>query len=73
MEIADRTIDDIAERFYLLSRYPRMGRRRDLDLRSGLRTFSAGNYTILYRLEDEDVIIVHVVRRTRDIQALLQE
>jgi plasmid stabilization system protein ParE len=31
IEIADRLIDSITERFFLLSRYPRIGRRRDHD------------------------------------------
>jgi len=73
LEIADRVIDGIAERFYLLSRYPRIGRRRDLDLRVGLRTFPAGDYVIVYRIEDDDVVILHVARNSRDIQTLLRE
>lgn len=38
IEIADRLIDSLTERFYLLSRYPHVGRKRDADLRLGLRT-----------------------------------
>jgi len=33
VEIADRLIDAITERFYLLARHPHVGRRRDDDLR----------------------------------------
>ena len=32
MEIADRLIDAITDRFYLLARQPHMGRARDEDL-----------------------------------------
>ena len=32
-QIADRLIDTITERFYLLACHPRIGRRRDEDLR----------------------------------------
>ena len=39
IEIADRLIDSITERFPLLSRNPRLGRRRDEELRPGLRSF----------------------------------
>jgi hypothetical protein len=37
-----------------------MGRRRDEDLRPGLRSFTVGEYVIIYRVEDEDVLILHV-------------
>lgn len=73
IEVADRLIDSITERFYLLSRYPHLGRRRDHDLRPGLRSFAVGEYLILYRvIEDEDVLIIHVVRGNRNILGLLR-
>jgi toxin ParE1/3/4 len=71
-EIADRVIDSITARFFLLSRYPHLGRRRDEDLRPGLRSFPAGDYVIIYRVENEDVLILHVIHASRDIQALLR-
>jgi plasmid stabilization system protein ParE len=40
--VADRLIDSITERFYLLASHPHIGRHRDEDLRPGLRSFSAG-------------------------------
>jgi toxin ParE1/3/4 len=43
IEIADRLIDALTERFYLLSRYPHLGRKRDADLRVGLRSFAVGS------------------------------
>jgi len=39
IEIADGVIDSITERFFLLASHPYLGRRRDEDLRPGLRTF----------------------------------
>jgi toxin ParE1/3/4 len=71
IEIADRLIDSITERFLLLSRNPRLGRRRDEELRPGLRSFPVGEYIVLYRIEAEDVLILHVVRGSRDLEALL--
>jgi len=71
-EIADRVVDSITERFFLLARYPHVGRRRDEDLRPGLRTFVAKEYVIIYRVEDEDVLILHVIRASRDIEALFR-
>ncbi len=73
IEIADRVIDSITDRFFLLARYPHIGRRRDEDLRPGLRSFLAGEYVIIYRIEDEDVLILHVIRASRDVEALFRD
>ncbi len=70
VDIADRLIDSITERFFLLARYPHMGRPRD-DLRSGLRSFPVGRYVIIYRAGSEDVLILHIVAAARDIEPLL--
>jgi toxin ParE1/3/4 len=69
-ETADRLIDSITERFLLVANYPNIGRRRDDDLRPGLRSFPVGEYIIIYRLRDEDVLILRVLRGSRNIQAL---
>jgi plasmid stabilization system protein ParE len=36
VDVATRVVEGIAERFWLLARYPYMGRRRDEDLRPQL-------------------------------------
>jgi toxin ParE1/3/4 len=48
-----------------------VGRRRDDDLRPGLRSFPVGRYIIIYRVEDDDVMILHVISGDRDIEPLL--
>ena len=70
-EHADRLIDTITQHFILLARYPRMGRTRDHDLRPGLRSFPVSQYVIIYRVDGEDVLILHVIHGRRDIQTLL--
>ena len=70
-EIANRLIDAIADRCWLLGQHPQLGRRRDHDLRLGLRSFSVGEYVIIYRTEGDDVLILHVMRGNRDIEGLL--
>ena len=70
VEIADRLIDSLTGRFFLLANYPNIGRRRDDDLRPGLRSLSVGEYVIIYRLRDEDVLILRVLRGGRNIEAL---
>lgn len=67
------TADSLTERFWLLARYPHIGPRRDHDLRPGLRSFAVGEYIILYRTQGEDVLILHVFRGSRNIQALLHD
>ena len=72
VEIADRVVNSITDRFFLLATHPHVGRRRDEDLRPGLRSFPVGEYVIIYRVEVEDVLILHVIRGSRDLAALLR-
>ena len=73
VEIADRLVEAITSRFFILAMYPEAGRRRDHDLRPSVRTFPVGEYLIAYRVEAEHVRILRVVRGSRDIEALLGE
>lgn len=73
IEIADRLIDSITDRFFLLAGHPYVGRRRDQDLRPGLRSFPVGEYVIIYRIEGVDVLILHVAHGRRDLEALFGE
>lgn len=72
-DIANRLLDTITERFWLLGKHPQIGRRRDRDLRPGLRSFPVGEYVIIYRIADDDALILHVMRGSRDIEGLLQD
>lgn len=71
LDVADRFIESITDRFFLLARHPNIGRARDEDLRPGLRSFPVGEYIIIYRIEDEDVLILRVLRGSRNLPALL--
>lgn len=70
VETADRLVDSITDRVYLLATHPNIGRARDEDLRPGLRSFPVGEYVIIYRIQDEDVLILRVLRGSRDIAGL---
>lgn len=50
VDIATRVVESVTERFWLLARYPFLGRRRDDDLRPGLRSFPADDYVIIHRV-----------------------
>lgn len=70
LETADRLIDAFTDRFWLLAKNPYIGRRRDADLRPGLRSFPVGDYILIYRLEDTTVCILHIVHGNRNVKAL---
>jgi plasmid stabilization system protein ParE len=38
-----------------------------------LRTFPLGDYGIVYRVEDDDVLVLRVLRGSRSIEGLLRE
>jgi toxin ParE1/3/4 len=69
-DTAKRVVHSITKHFSLLGKNPYIGRTRD-DLRRGLRSFPVGSYVILYRIEGNDVLILHVYHGRRDIEALL--
>ncbi|HMD48462.1 MAG TPA: type II toxin-antitoxin system RelE/ParE family toxin [Bryobacteraceae bacterium] len=57
IDVATRVVESITDRFWL-------------DLRPGLRSFPAEDYVIIYRIEEDVVLILHVVHGSRDIAAL---
>jgi toxin ParE1/3/4 len=72
-DVAERLITSITDHFFMLSKHPQLGRRRDHDLRPGLRSLVVGVYVILYRIERSDVIILHVLHGRRDLKTLLRQ
>ena len=72
VEISDRLVDSLTARFFLLAAHPRAGRQRD-DLLSGMRIFPVADYVVLYRVEEDDVLIQRVVRGSRDLEAVIRE
>ena len=53
IDVADRVIDSVTARFALIARQPYIGRRRDEDLRPGVRSFVVGDSVIAYRVDGE--------------------
>lgn len=72
IEIASRIVDSITDRFWFLAEHPYAGRHRDEDLRPGLRSFPAEGYVIIYRVEDETAVILHILHGSQDIAAFFQ-
>jgi toxin ParE1/3/4 len=70
MDVATRLIDSISGRFVFLSGFPYAGRSRESDFGKGSRSFAAGEYVILYRIEDEDILILRVAHGRRLLEEL---
>jgi len=70
IEIANRLVDTIADRFFTLTRFPYMGRSREEDFGPGYRSLAVGEYVVVYRVENEDVLVLRVVHGRRQLEAL---
>jgi toxin ParE1/3/4 len=70
IEVANRLIDTITSRFLLLTGFLYIGRCRDEDFGPGCRSLTVGEYVIVYRVENEDVLILRVVHGRRDLDVL---
>ena len=70
IEIANRLIDTITDRFLMLAGFPYAGRARDDDFGAGCRNVAVGEYVIVYCVENEDVLILRVVHGRRDLESL---
>ncbi len=64
-EIADRIIDKITERFWLLGEHPDAGKTSD-HIAAGVKCFPAGKYLIYYRVTRRGTDILHVFHSARD-------
>jgi toxin ParE1/3/4 len=70
IEIANRLIDTITDRFFTLAQFPYIGRSREEDFGPGYRSLVVAEYVIVYRVENEDALILRVVHGRRDLEAL---
>ena len=68
IDTAIRIVRNISDRFWLLAKQPRMGRSRP-DLSPELRSFAAGDYVLIYSIEDDDVVIHYVFHGSQDIES----
>lgn len=65
VEVAERLIDAIEERFVALGDYPLAGRKCN-EIEPGIFSFPAGKYLIYYRRKREAIHILHVVHGARE-------
>jgi toxin ParE1/3/4 len=65
VDIADKLIDSIEERFIALGDYPSAGRKCD-EIEPGVFRFPAGKYLIYYRRKRGVIHILHVLHGARE-------
>jgi plasmid stabilization system protein ParE len=53
LEIANRLIDTITDRFFVLASFPYIGRSRDEDFGPGYCSVAGGEYVIVYCVEND--------------------
>jgi toxin ParE1/3/4 len=70
IEIANRLIDTVTDRFFTLARFPYIGRSREEDFGPGYRSLAVGEYLIVYCVENDDALILRVVHGRRQLEAL---
>jgi toxin ParE1/3/4 len=68
----DRLLDEFTKKCRYLTQFPLMGRRY-LEVRSYLRGIPMQNYIVFYRILDDGIEIMRVVRGDRDIEAIFDE
>jgi toxin ParE1/3/4 len=65
LEAADRVVDRITERFWLLGEHPDAGKSA-ADIAAGVRCFPAGKYLSYYRKTRRGTDILHIFHGARD-------
>lgn len=70
--VADETIQRIADRFHQLARSPHMGRPRS-ELGERVRGLLVAPYLALYRIEDHSIVILRVLHTSRNLTRTITE
>jgi toxin ParE1/3/4 len=65
LNVADRLLDSITDRFWLLGEHPGAGRSAE-DIAPGVKCFPAGKYLIYYRKTGRRTDILHIFHGAQD-------
>jgi toxin ParE1/3/4 len=65
LEVADRLIDSITDRFWLPGEYPHAGKLAD-EIAAGVKCFPAGKYLIYYRKTSRHTEILHIFHSAQE-------
>lgn len=72
VEVADKLIEMITERFSLPARFPEAGRRCE-EIAPGVRSLPAGDYIVYYRKVRSTISILHILHGARDQRRAFQQ
>jgi plasmid stabilization system protein ParE len=72
LEIAERIIDKVTDRFWLLGEHPDEGKASD-GIAAGVKCFPAGKYLIYYRATRRGTDILHVFHGAWDQRKALKK
>jgi toxin ParE1/3/4 len=70
-ETADRVVDRITERFWLLGEHPDAG-KPTRDIAASVKCFPAGKYLIYYRKTRRGTDILHIFHGARDQRSAIK-
>jgi plasmid stabilization system protein ParE len=70
IEIANRLINTITDRFFTLAQFPYIGRSREEDFGPRYRSLGVSEYVIVYCIENDDALILRVMHGRRQLEAL---
>ena len=71
LNVADRLIENITDRFWLIGEHPDAGRLAE-EMGPGVRCFPAGKHLIYYRKTRRTLDILHVFHGARDQERILR-
>jgi toxin ParE1/3/4 len=72
LRVADRLMDSITDRFWLLGEHPDAGRSSE-DIAPGVRCFPAGKYLLYYRPTQRVTDILHIFHGAQDQNMAFRE
>ena len=72
VDAGDRLLDVFTKKCRYLTQFPAMGRRY-ADIRPYLRGIPMQDYIVFYRILDDGIEIIRVVRGDRDIESIFDE
>ena len=70
--VAERLVDAIIHRFWILGRFPEAGRACDY-IEPGVKGFPAGKYLIYHRRDRRGIRIIRILHGARDQKSAFRE
>ncbi|MGV0026885.1 type II toxin-antitoxin system RelE/ParE family toxin [Phormidesmis priestleyi] len=71
-DVGDRLLDEFTKKCRYLTQFPLMGRSYP-DIRPYLRGIPMQDYIIFYRVFDDGIEILRVIRGDRDLEAIFEK